>query len=232
MRASFTGQDSGLRVAAAYINDRLNVDESFWRRIRTKPKFDNATISSAEIERRLRTANSTITIQLWKPKPSHADMYKNTIALVDSGHPRKLFYHTKFVDRAVGQKVNTIVHEYVHSVDAFDDGDPGRQMGHGDNSARGKGDTAPYWIGDLAERIYRGAGLFSVGLGSLRIVEGSVADGDIVDEPDEPLGSYEDEAGAVGISPGRSDSRGLLMPLLLLLGGVVGIAAFARRTRR
>lgn len=195
MRASYTGQDAGLRTAAAYINDRLNSDQSFWNSIRNKPSFDLATITPAEIANRLQSSTSTITIVLWTPKPAEAYKYDDTIALVDSRHPRKLFYHTKFQDRRVAKKVNTIVHEYVHSVDAFDDGQPGAQMGHGDNKPNGKGDTAPYWIGDLAERVYERPSFLSAGLGSLLIETGNSDDGVVIQEESEPLRSYDTERG-------------------------------------
>jgi hypothetical protein len=156
MKADFSGTDAGLAAAVSYVG-ALDADADFWRQVREKRRYTFATIAPAEVERRLRASPSTIKILLWTPKPADADRYKKTVAVTDSKFPRTLFYHTKFLGNDVGDKVNTIVHEFVHNVDAFDDGNAGRQMGHGGNSSRGKKDSAPYWIGGLAERIYRAA---------------------------------------------------------------------------
>lgn len=155
MKASFTGKDEGLRAAVQFVNEKLNGDERFWQTIREKPAFDFATIGSPEVERRIRSIDSTITIRLWKPSILLIWKYWDTVAVTDGRYPRTLLYHKKFLGNDIGSKVNTIVHEFVHNVDVFDDGDPDEQMGHGDEDPTGKENSAPYWIGGLAERFYR-----------------------------------------------------------------------------
>ena len=154
MKATFAGDDPGLTEAVKYVNEILNPDESFWRQIREKAKFDYATIPSTEVERRVRLIDSIMKVKLWKPSWWLAWKYTKTVAVTDSAYPRTLLYHSKFIGNDVGSKVNTIVHEFIHNVDVFDDGDKTEQMGHGDNDPTGKEDSAPYWIGGLAERLF------------------------------------------------------------------------------
>ena len=185
MKATFAGRDAGLIEAVKYVNETLNQDETFWKGIREKPQFDFATIPSGEVERRVRAIDSTIIVKLWKPDWWQAWRYTNTVAVTDARLPRTLLYHTRFLGNDVGSKVNTIVHEFVHNVDAFDDGSADEQMGHGDNDPTGKQDSAPYWIGNWAEKLYRQMKGLAVDEGwrpsAYRHKRASVRDNQIVD---------------------------------------------------
>jgi hypothetical protein len=68
----------------------------------------------------------------------------------DKNYPNSLFYNSKKLWRNIGSIVNTIVHEYVHSVD----GSSGVDFGHGSQSSAGKNNFAPYWIGNKVEMFY------------------------------------------------------------------------------
>lgn len=150
MKTAYAGSESRIIDACAYV-DTLASNSHFWDAIRTHPKFDFTDLTPTEIERRLREANATITVKLWKP---HFGRYSRTVAVTDSRYPRTVFYNQNKLNRGVANIVNTIVHEYVHNVDYFDDGNMQIEYGHGSQSAVGKSNSAPYWIGDLAERIY------------------------------------------------------------------------------
>jgi hypothetical protein len=155
MRAVFTGDDPGLAAAATAIT-ALTGRADFWDGIRTHGSFDLATIDAAEIARRLQAETRTIRVVLWKPRASRRAFYQNTVAVTNPKEPFVLHYHIVFLRNSVGQKINTIVHEYIHNIDDHD-GQAGEQMGHGDNDWQGKDNTAPYWIGGFAQRLYEEA---------------------------------------------------------------------------
>ena len=155
MRAEFKGDDPGLAAAAEVIT-ALAGNADFWDGIRAHGPFDFATIDAAEIARRLQSTAHTIRVVLWKPRFSRHVFYQNTVAVTNPGEAFLLHYHVAFLGNSVGQKINTIVHEYIHNVDDHD-GQPGEQMGHGDNDWHGKENSAPYWIGEFAQRLYESA---------------------------------------------------------------------------
>lgn len=152
MRAVFGGNDPGLCEAAAAIT-ALGERTDFWDAIRAHGSFAFSTISPDEIVRRLQVETRPIRVFLWQPRPDRAEDYRNTVAVTNPDEPFVLHYHVAFLSNSVPQKINTIVHEFIHNVDDHDN-DPGEQMGHGDNDWRGKADSAPYWIGGLAQRLY------------------------------------------------------------------------------
>lgn len=194
MKASYTGTISKkLRSAAAFVNE-LSGDENFWREVREKPDFSYSDLSSEEIERRIRRSAGTVTIRLWKPKEG---TYPRTIAVTRKGSPWMLFYNSrKLGTQSVSSMASTIVHEFIHNVDYFDDGNPAVEMGHGDNSSVGKGNSAPYWIGRLAAK-YHGVALQLPALPKEDEPyedEGvDLDEADLLDDPQSPLGSFHDE---------------------------------------
>ena len=139
---------ANLSAAVTYAN-RLAASEEFWADIAAKPAFDFTTLTPAEVADRLRASSSTVTVKLYRAR------WPATIAATDPDNPHTIFYSKSKTGRPVADMVNTLVHEFVHNVDYFDDGNEAIEMGHGDNSATDKSDSAPYWIGGLAERHYR-----------------------------------------------------------------------------
>jgi hypothetical protein len=152
LKAIFTGDDPGLRAAAAFI-DTLGANAAFWDGILGHGPFDFATISPDRIIQRLQAEGHAITVVLWHPRAPRRKFYANTVAVTNPKEPYVLHYHTAFLTNSVGQKVNTIIHEYIHNIDDHD-GDPGEQMGHGDNDWRGKDNSPPYWIGGFAQKLW------------------------------------------------------------------------------
>ncbi|WP_068075405.1 hypothetical protein [Novosphingobium lentum] len=152
MQARFSGDDAGLRSAVAFVN-ALDSDAEFWAGIIAHPAFAFATITPAMIAARLRGERRPIFVQLWKPRFERRLAYVNTVAVTNPHDPFRLHYHVAFLANSPAQKVNTIVHEYIHNVDDHDH-DPGEQMGHGDNDWRGKENSPPYWIGEWAQDLY------------------------------------------------------------------------------
>ena len=152
MRAIFSGGDAGLAEAVASIT-ALTGRAEFWAGILAHGPFALATIDPTEIVRRLQAETQPLRVVLWRPRFSRREFYASTVAVTNPKEPFVLHYHVAFLSNSVGQKINTIVHEFIHNVDDHD-GDPGEQMGHGDNDWHGKENTAPYWIGASAQRLY------------------------------------------------------------------------------
>lgn len=153
MKAVYAGAETKIIDACAFTNS-LAANPAFWEAIRAKAQFDYTDLSPAEIARRLREADATITVKLWKPPFGR---YRNTVAVTDRRHPHTLFYNQNKLHRSTADIVNTIVHEYVHNVDYFADGHDQIEFGHGSQVATAKEESAPYWIGELAETLYRSA---------------------------------------------------------------------------
>lgn len=74
-----------------------------------------------------------------------------TLAYVNSAYPNTIFINTSKLNRRASEIANTLIHETIHSLDRKL---TNASFGHGDNSAAGKEDSAPYWIGRLVQNIY------------------------------------------------------------------------------
>ncbi|HVK82087.1 MAG TPA: hypothetical protein VM915_15905 [Verrucomicrobiae bacterium] len=148
MRFHYNRLDRNLVDAVAYANS-LERKDAFWDAIALRGGFDESALNGARIAALLRAPYPTVTVRL-QIFPS-----LKTNAATDPNHPWQIFYARFKRGRSVASIVNTLVHEFVHNVDMFGDGARGIDFGHGNQSSVGKEETAPYWIGDLAERIYR-----------------------------------------------------------------------------
>jgi hypothetical protein len=159
----------------------LESDE-FWQIVVAKDQFDLTNLSVAEIVNRIRSSTAQATIRLWTPNVSlYLLKYRHTNAMVDPGKPGFVFYHSRKLNRSVAAIVNTLVHEYIHVVDHFGDGNSVGEFGHGDQSSAGKQNTAPYWIGEQAYRFHSGSDKASSGLSDPHADRGEVDPADVVD---------------------------------------------------
>lgn len=149
MKVSYTGPLQRLRKAAMYVNT-LDGDEQFWKNIRDTNKFTYTELSSKEIERRIRSSTSTVNVKL------HKFDDEKTVAATDPKYRHTIYYSNRnmHINRSIANMINTLVHEFVHNVDLFDDGEAASQMGHPQESTPTRVESAPYWIGDIAERRY------------------------------------------------------------------------------
>lgn len=176
MQITYSGPHQRLREAAEFAT-QLSNNEAFWGEVRAKRRFDYSDLDADEIVRRIRGAAAPMMVKTWRPNLLQKPFYRNTVAFFDAQHPNVLFYHTKFLSNSVAEMVHTCVHEFVHGAD-----DRG-EMGHGDDSAEGKENSAPYWIGNLAQRYYNAeaGGAESASAGFVHVDHsGSADDGEVV----------------------------------------------------
>ena len=84
--------------------------------------------------------------------------YHKTQAYTDPAQPNTLFLNGTWIAQqapSTAELAATIIHECVHAANTADP-DPAHEFGHGDNSSKGKDNTAPYWIGSYAYSLLSG----------------------------------------------------------------------------
>ena len=76
--------------------------------------------------------------------------WSKVLGRVRSSKPRTIELNARRLRRPIPSLVNTIVHEFIHCLDHWQ---TDANFGHGGNSSKGKHETAPYYIGGLAESM-------------------------------------------------------------------------------
>lgn len=127
---------------AVEVANRLLSDQVFLKEVAKKLTFDMSTASGAHISALiLRKSNIDVIVNLYYKRFSRALGYYNP------GEYDQIYLNTKYY-RSVESYVNSFIHEFIHLIDDLDET---QSFGHGSNSPGGKQNTAPYWIGNLAE---------------------------------------------------------------------------------
>ena len=148
MNVIYLGRVEALHRFVRRANEVL-VNTQFYERISKHVDFDYTEEKPGHIAGWIKQSTLTVKVKLYKPK----DPDTITTAYVSSNYPNTIFINSYRLNRGTGKLVNTIIHEGVHAVDRSL---PGKRFGHGDNRWQGKQNSAPYWIGKLAERIING----------------------------------------------------------------------------
>jgi hypothetical protein len=92
---------------------------------------------SDEIVERV-TKRRPVTLKRWRPP----NPFTSAIAMVKRGEPCVIYINArKIAKRDEADYINTLVHEFMHVVG----------FSHGSNSPRGKEDSVPYRMGQIAE---------------------------------------------------------------------------------
>jgi hypothetical protein len=149
MKIIFTEDIREVAQATEMSNQLLNEPE-FYRQIESHQKFDDSNISPAVIAGLMKDSTLEFKIEIFHPQFLDAIKYRKTFAYTDGNFPNTLFLNAKKLDREVEDIAATIIHEAIHALDEeLED----YNFGHGNNKAKGKDNTAPYWIGHLAYRM-------------------------------------------------------------------------------
>lgn len=154
MKTIYTGKNEKIRAAVAYINNDLAHNQEFWNDIRAHEGFDHAERTPAEIVQSMQEKEKPSEVKVYTPSRFSRVVNRSTIAYVSPSRPHTLYYNSYKLFRNIEKIVNTIVHEYVHSVDWSEEHSRSIDYGHAGNSSAGKQNTAPYWIGKLAETYF------------------------------------------------------------------------------
>lgn len=154
MQFTYSGTNQKLSDAAAFAN---NLPEGFWDAVASEGSYTNTSLTPEQIRDKLKACEDTVEVRDWTPETHEADDYEDTIAVVRPSLKNVILYHSKFIGRTTAQKVNTLVHEFVHVVDCFHDDDDDWNYTHSGQSPDGNEQSAPYRIGDIAEAYYEQA---------------------------------------------------------------------------
>jgi hypothetical protein len=144
MRFTYNGTDTGLTEAAAFA-EVLSNDAAFWTEAESLGPFKQTDVAADEIVRRLKTSTQVISIHHYTADGN------DTVAATDRRYKNKIWYSDRHIGNSVAEKVNTLVHEFVHCVDYWGDGDTGIEYSHSADPSPDRPRSAPYAIGNLAE---------------------------------------------------------------------------------
>lgn len=131
-------------IDAIFRTNLLLENNSFYYAISEHEAFDMANVGAHTISKLLKKSNLQMTIETYFRPWSKAETYD------DPHEPTVIYLNQWHNSRSIPGFCNTFIHKIVHAVNAEN---PQYEFGHGDNSAIGKENTAPYWIGNLAEQM-------------------------------------------------------------------------------
>ncbi len=149
MKIIFNDNQPKIQEATDLANSVLG-NPIFYTKIKEKDSFDLSTASPQIIADLIEKSNLEFTVDLFYPSGWRRIKYRKTLAYTDRRYPNTLFLNLRKLKRSPESIAATIIHESIHALDneAVD-----YTFGHGNNSSKGKKDTAPYWIGNLAFKI-------------------------------------------------------------------------------
>lgn len=145
VRLVYDGGNANVIAAVNKANEILN-SPAFYQAIRTVSKFDYSKLTGEEVANRVEKATHTINI-LRKFMPIANAKTKTSDKIRIS---RSLFGYDTTGTFVLSIAVNTLIHETVHAVDFLNTGD---EFTHDGNKEDGQGNTAPWIIGAIAEKM-------------------------------------------------------------------------------
>ena len=154
---SYTG-NSELIKSAVREAQRLLSSAVFLSRIEEHSEFfddpeqpsGKSNVNGAIVSAIIRDADLVMTIKYYRSK----NPWSWAVAYVNPAQPSTLYLNTrKFEAGTIAGYTNTLIHETIHALDSQN---TVYHFGHGENDSDGKENTAPYWIGCLAERYLTG----------------------------------------------------------------------------
>ena len=142
-----------VNAAVKYCNDILFNPEreyQFFISAIQQKHFDMSTLSGAEIAARVIdfvNSGKQMNIVYYKSKNPWSKAY----GFYTPSRPFDININTRRMNRTTASFVATLVHEMIHAIDGLDSEN---EFGHGSNESTGKDNTAPYYIGALASKLY------------------------------------------------------------------------------
>ncbi len=148
MTIIFSGTHPAVRAAVERTNTLLR-DPDLYARIRRHPAFEMSTATPAQIADLMERSECSVNVVLYRSKWP----WSKALAFEDDRFPNTVFLNERRLNRSLGSICATLIHECVHALDSTA---ADLRFGHGNNDPNGKENTAPYWIGDLAEEMVDG----------------------------------------------------------------------------
>ncbi len=155
----------GVDVAIGLAN-AVTSHKGFYERIaaKTEPfdaKFTDKEVTPAALAEILYSSPVIVNVKIKKA-------WRRVLGWTYLGKPENVYLNVRRLDRPVSEIASTLIHEWVHAVDATHP----LSFHHGNNKPAGKGNSAPYWIDKLAGEIIQEM------LSSLQLTEAVVPEED------------------------------------------------------
>ena len=151
IKFTYVGDDAVVEDAVAKVRKVLR-NPKLYAGIEKEAKCTFTKESPDSISVALKRADFTVRVRGY-----HGGDDTKTLAYVTSELPTTVFINTSKTgdeeNRSANDVANTIIHETIHVLDRAT---PEARFGHGGNSANGKRNSAPYWIGAFAEQLMAG----------------------------------------------------------------------------
>lgn len=122
-------------------------NDRFYQEIAAKDEFDLSDATPQQIADLLGAFEIPVNVEGFYPRWFERLKYRKTLAYTVGGN---VYFNLRKMNRTENSLAATLVHETVHVLDNYTSE---FSFGHGGNSSDGKGNTAPYWIGNLAYKI-------------------------------------------------------------------------------
>jgi hypothetical protein len=139
-RLHYGGANKKLMEAVNKANQILT-DSIFYQQITLINHFDNSEYSGSKIAQEIHKLNRTVEV----------GTYWNFLSKATGKTVSKIKINTAKLNRPFAEIVNTLIHESIHAVDFLTNEE--WDYTHDGNSADGQDKTAPWIIGDIAEKI-------------------------------------------------------------------------------
>lgn len=143
---NYEGKWIDLQTATAKANELLH-NKNFLALIEEKESFDNTSISGRKIVELIQSTNTEMYVLTYKSIKRWVYGYE------DSRYPDLIHINLWRNEWNIPSLVNTIIHECIHCIDSLNNQYSFTHIG---NSSVGQENTAPYWIGNLAEEFLAG----------------------------------------------------------------------------
>lgn len=142
----YNGSNSRIIKAVSIVND-IEFQALLCKKILEKEYFDMSTASPEYIANELMASFKCLQIEV---KVKKGWWWSKWLAAFYTNKPFDIYQNSRKLRRSPASIVGSIVHEMIHLIDHHD---RIYSYGHGDNSPKGKGNTAPYWIGRKAKEL-------------------------------------------------------------------------------
>ncbi len=143
----YTGKRNNIQIAVEKAN-RLLRSREFYERISLHPFFDNTDVAPYIIANLIKKTTIKMNIRFYYSQPrSKAHSFDDSI------NPRNIQVNVWTMERSVPSLCDTMLHACVHAVNAEN---PKYNFGHTGINENDAANTAPYWIGNLAQKMISG----------------------------------------------------------------------------
>jgi hypothetical protein len=147
MKIQYNGSDQRIKVAVEDANDVLN-EQLFYNEIASKTPFECTKLNPKEISSIIQKSSLKVNLKFYKSRWPFSTVNGYFV----KSTPNVIYLNIRRLNRSTPSLSNTIVHEYIHSIDN-EYNDQIIDFGH---TCKNLSKTAPYIIGGIAEAIING----------------------------------------------------------------------------